>query len=77
MRVGPYVRYLEFLNLTTKFDCLIVNDAATGASHARNPYLPSKWADYRGAGTPVWGTCRGWKSTQLPTTGFRHADRGR
>lgn len=53
--VGPYVRYLEFLNLTTKFDCLIVNDAVTGDSHAANPYLPSKWSDYRGSGTPVWG----------------------
>jgi glycosyltransferase involved in cell wall biosynthesis len=53
--VGPYVRYLEFLNLATKFDCLIVNDAVTAASHPRNPYLPSKWSDYRGSGTPVWG----------------------
>jgi glycosyltransferase involved in cell wall biosynthesis len=51
----PYLPYLEFLNLTTKFDCLIVNDAATASSHGRNPYLPSKWADYRGSGTAVWG----------------------
>jgi hypothetical protein len=55
VQVGPYVRYLEFLSLTTRFDCLIVNDATTGASHAMNPYLPSKWSDYRGSGTPVWG----------------------
>lgn len=55
VRVGRYVRYLEFLSLTTRFDCLIVNDAATGGSHGRNPYLPSKWADYRGSGAPVWG----------------------
>ncbi|MBV1849262.1 glycosyltransferase [Catellatospora tritici] len=52
---GPYVRFLEFLNMTTKFDCLIVNDAITAGSHARNPYLPSKWSDYSGSGTPVWG----------------------
>ncbi|GHJ50440.1 hypothetical protein Cs7R123_77820 [Catellatospora sp. TT07R-123] len=52
---GPYVRFLEFLNMTTKFDCLIVNDALTAGTHARNPYLPSKWSDYRGSGTPVWG----------------------
>ncbi|MDI1460071.1 glycosyltransferase [Catellatospora sp. KI3] len=52
---GPYVRFLEFLNMTTKFDCLIVNDAVTEGSHALNPYLPSKWSDYKGSGTPVWG----------------------
>ncbi len=55
VRIGPYIRYLDFLDLTTKFDCLIVNDAVTDKSHARNPYLPSKWADYKGSGTPVWG----------------------
>jgi hypothetical protein len=52
---GPYVRFLEFLSLTTRFDCLIVNDALTSGTHLDNPYLPSKWADYRGSGTPVWG----------------------
>jgi hypothetical protein len=55
VEVEPYVRYLEFLNLTTKFDCLIVNDADTRMRHTGNPYLPSKWSDYRGSGTPIWG----------------------
>ncbi|MEV0157017.1 glycosyltransferase [Micromonospora sp. NPDC050686] len=55
VRVGPYAQYLGFLNLTTKFDCLLVNDAITGDSHAQNPYLPSKWSDYKGSGSPVWG----------------------
>jgi hypothetical protein len=55
VRARPYVPFLEFLNLTTKFDCLLVNDAVTSTAHGRNPYLPSKWADYRGSGTPVWG----------------------
>lgn len=55
VRVSPYVPYLEFLNLTTKFDCLLVNDAGTKGTHPCNPYLPSKWSDYRGSGTPVWG----------------------
>jgi hypothetical protein len=55
IRVGPYARFLEFLSLTTRFDCLIVNDAMTAGSHVANPYLPSKWSDYRGSGTPVWG----------------------
>ncbi|SDU86209.1 Glycosyltransferase involved in cell wall bisynthesis [Jiangella alkaliphila] len=53
--VRPYRPYLQFLNLTTAFDCLLVNDAKTGSSHSVNPYLPSKWSDYMGSGTPVWG----------------------
>ncbi|MFC0007403.1 hypothetical protein [Micromonospora siamensis] len=55
IQVGPYVRFLEFLNLTTKFDCLIVNDAFTADYQPLNPYLPSKWSDYKGSGTSVWG----------------------
>jgi hypothetical protein len=35
-------------------DCLPVNDAVSPAG-AQNPFLPSKWSDYRGSGTPVWG----------------------
>lgn len=53
--VQPYAPYLEFLNLTTRFDWLVVTDARTADTHACNPYLPSKWSDYRGSGTPVWG----------------------
>ena len=48
---------LEFLNLTTRFDVLVVNDAETTAHHRVNPYLPSKLADYVGSGTPVWAIC--------------------
>jgi poly(ribitol-phosphate) beta-N-acetylglucosaminyltransferase len=55
VRAAPYVRFLEFLNLTTRFDALVVNDAVTAGRHSRNPYLPSKWSDYRGSGAPVWG----------------------
>jgi glycosyltransferase involved in cell wall biosynthesis len=54
LRVGPYFGFLDFLNLTTRLDCLLVNDAVTD-SQVRNPFLPSKWSDYRGSGTPVWG----------------------
>ncbi len=50
----PTVGYLEFLNLTTKYDCLIVEDTLASTSHGVNPYLPSKWSDYRGSGTPIW-----------------------
>ncbi len=54
VRVGPFVGYLEFLSLAQRMDCLLVNDAVSPAG-AQNPFLPSKWSDYRGSGTPVWG----------------------
>ena len=57
VRVAPYVPVLEFLNLTTRFDVLVVNDAETASHHTVNPYLPSKLADYLGSGTPVWAIC--------------------
>jgi glycosyltransferase involved in cell wall biosynthesis len=49
-----FVGFLEFLHLTTKFDVLLVNDAATTGHSSVNPYLPSKVSDYLGSGTPVW-----------------------
>jgi glycosyltransferase involved in cell wall biosynthesis len=55
--IGPYVDYFQFLNLTTKFDCLIVNDAATKHVKEINPYLPSKISDYLGSGVSIWGLC--------------------
>jgi hypothetical protein len=51
----PFVDYLEYLNLCTRLDVLLVNDASTSETHARNPYLPSKYSDYIGSGTDVWG----------------------
>lgn len=56
VRLSPFVDYLDFLALTTRFDCLLVNDADTrDSAFARNPFLPSKWSDYAGSGTSVWG----------------------
>ncbi|WP_419955123.1 glycosyltransferase [Neobacillus niacini] len=55
VKINPYVNYNEFLNLTTSFDCLVVNDAKTKQSKAINPYLPSKLSDYIGSGTNIWG----------------------
>lgn len=55
--VNPYVSFFEFLNLTLKFDCLIVNDAETKNIKSINPYLPSKLSDYQGSGNKVWGIC--------------------
>lgn len=51
----PFVGYLEYLNLLTRFDVLLVNDARTADAHDVNPYLPSKWSEYSGSGRPVWG----------------------
>ena len=48
------VSYLEFLNACTKFDVLIVNDSLTLGKFDKNPYLPSKYSDYLGAGKDIW-----------------------
>ncbi|WP_297981789.1 hypothetical protein [uncultured Methanobrevibacter sp.] len=48
---------LEFLNLTTKFDVLIVNDLNTYDNFEKNPFLPSKLADYIGSGRDIWAIC--------------------
>lgn len=54
VRVNPYRDYLEFLNLADRMDVLLLNDAVTPPG-GTNPFLPSKWSDYKGADTPVWG----------------------
>lgn len=55
--VNDYVDFLEFLNLCTKFDCLIVNDSAVKENFSINPYLPSKIRDYLGSGSDIWALC--------------------
>jgi len=52
LKINPYVSFLEFLNLLTKFDCLILNDAKFVGEI--NPFLPSKLSDYIGSGTDTW-----------------------
>ena len=52
---GP-MPYLEFLNVSTRFDALVVNDTdIAGTALSLNPFLPSKYADYIGSGAAVWG----------------------
>ena len=51
-----YDDFLEFLNLTTKFDVLLVEDSQKG-NFKINPYLPSKISDYKGSGSSIWGVC--------------------
>ncbi|MDR7329886.1 glycosyltransferase [Corynebacterium guangdongense] len=53
--VNPYLPYMEFLNASTKFDVLLVNDVSRGPHLPVNPFLPSKLSDYRGAGARIWG----------------------
>lgn len=50
---NPYLNYLEFLSLADRMNVLLVNDAVT-PDGVVNPYLPSKWSDYKGSRTPVW-----------------------
>ena len=51
------VNYLEFLNLTKKFDVLLVEDSYTKDDEIINPYLPSKISDYKGSKTSIWAVC--------------------
>lgn len=46
--------YLRFLAVSQSLDSLIVTDARSGSGHSINPYLPSKWSDYRGSAAKVW-----------------------
>lgn len=48
------LNYFEFLNATTQFDVLIVNDVVTGDEWPINPYLPSKLSDYLGSSSDIW-----------------------
>ncbi|MHA7245757.1 glycosyltransferase family A protein [Arthrobacter tecti] len=52
---NSYVPYLEFLNLTKRFNLLAVNDVMRSSRMATNPFLPSKYSDYLGSGTEIWG----------------------
>lgn len=49
--------YFEFLNATTRFDVLLVNDVMTGDVWPHNPYLPSKISDYLGSSRDIWAFC--------------------
>ncbi|WP_407415625.1 glycosyltransferase [Methanobrevibacter sp.] len=51
------VNFLEFLNLTNKFDILLVEDSYTLNDCKINPYLPSKISDYMGCETEIWAVC--------------------
>lgn len=53
VRVRPSKNLFTFLKLASKMDALYLSDVATGLGYSQNPYLPSKFSDYRGAAVPV------------------------
>lgn len=55
VKAQGYRPYLEFLNLASQFDVLLVNDVERSGEMSINPFLPSKYSDYLGTGRPVWG----------------------
>ena len=55
VRSSGSVPYLDSMALSSRMDVLLINDAITRGVFPVNPYLPSKWSDYRGSGRPVWG----------------------
>jgi hypothetical protein len=62
--------YLEFLNASTRFDVLVVNDLKTSGVWDRNPYLPSKLSDYLGSGKDIWAV--GEKGSSLDNADIKY-----
>lgn len=54
IHLNPALPYLDFLNITRRFDYLIVSDARTAGHHEVNPYLPSKFSDYANSTAGTW-----------------------
>ena len=52
--VSTALPYLSFLSTSAVFDVLFVGDAVTEGTFTKNPFLPSKYADYRGSGARIW-----------------------
>ncbi|OFJ71744.1 hypothetical protein HMPREF2851_06235 [Actinomyces sp. HMSC064C12] len=52
--VNGYLPYLEFLNVCKQCQVLLLNDAICLDTMPINPFLPSKYADYLGAGRDIW-----------------------
>ncbi len=57
LHVKNKVDYLDFLSLINKLDILIINDLITKDCFDVNPYLPSKFSDYRGSDSKIWAIC--------------------
>lgn len=57
VELHPALPYLDFLSVLDHFDYLLVNDAKSGKHHTVNPYLPSKYGDYKGSTGKIWALC--------------------
>ena len=57
IKIKKPLSYLEFLNASTNFDVLVVNDVETKGNYDVNPYLPSKLSDYLGSKSEIWAIC--------------------
>ncbi len=55
VRVEEFLPFLQFLDAARRMDLLLVVDYPLPRGARKNPFLLSKWGDYRGSGTPVWG----------------------
>ncbi|MGO0575849.1 hypothetical protein [Ornithinimicrobium panacihumi] len=55
VRVEEFLPFLQFLDAARRMDLLLVVDYPLPLNAEKNPFLLSKWGDYRGSGTPVWG----------------------
>lgn len=53
--VLPALGYFDFLATARQLDWLVVADTHRAENFPVSPYLPSKYADYRGSGTRIWG----------------------
>lgn len=73
VRARPRLPFLDFLSTARELDVLVVDDAQTARHHDRNPYLPSKVADYVGSGTPVWAISE--PGSALSSLRFEHHTR--
>jgi glycosyltransferase involved in cell wall biosynthesis len=54
VHVHPFVSYFDHLALTTQLDVLLAVDALRPANAPSNPFLVSKWSDYKGSGRAIW-----------------------
>ena len=55
--INPVVNFLDFLNIATKFDVLLVEDSQIKGVYSKNPFLPSKISDYKGSKRDIWAIC--------------------
>ena len=53
--VQPFLPFLQFLAMARRMDLLLVVDYPLPQDARTNPFLLSKWGDYKGSGSDIWG----------------------